>query len=1259
MDDQGIPPDIDADALNGLFAEHMRWAFLQFSLRDLAEALPDLVDEISRFEPTRTVALLAGLLTEPDYQSTTLRVELLIGLALTYACGTEQPDWDDAVRWFSVIGDSPASSGEDPSEDVFVTLVANNCEDFLVLEGLWESAGFYTQCVLELVQQMPGTALYEELRTEVRALLVVSDIVCKRAGLTRYQTGSDLARAELDPRTLPPLHQLQQRVSITFDDLASRGVSIEHLQAFVFSMMQRETLADQELGLSDLDRRPLMQSKEGIIVVLPTAVSTAMRDHVIEFIVGSRQTGNFDSNYSRLLGIRIEETRLFGSESGCKLRWQLAGPDRISSAIFPFDHGYHIVLHFLLPSISVHVDGRFKHPIQASEVLVQALDYAIGSTTEQVEGTDDFRAGLHIIVLCGWGKGMGFSMPRNERPCWQYESIALPDLIRLSNIDSMSVARFWRLQDAVTGLRDAGVELSNINGVLNLIGWVEYNNGHLVPHADIGDGRYSPDRPLVIHPPLNLLRDVRAKVDQTTDVHIGTDVHGKAHRLQRVETLALFPNASDRRVYACVDCVTKGKLIATVEGSPTVWVRIEAPNLTSRDQIFQLWTMLGSWCGRIVNALEMSRPWAESVELTFRFEDTQEEVDDIKSVPPANPNALILYERTARSSATLHIGTGFMHAFRIPSNVAEHALVKAALRSILTIRGVSNPNDVIAELVPAIVPNDTGRHFHVMHAHEFTDFIRFSLPSEALSIDDIDSARLRLGLGWSVHDGANDIEGVGACCSLLNRLVDKRVESVLAKLRELDRASLIRRLLVNHEAGNATEIHWKRTSAAVLGLHGDSEATRASVVEHLSRAAGAQVTSRVLIEMALCSAPAQQGRSPANIEIEFLLAEVALIIHLGGLSDGIHYGALEPHLRVSPLGDILLEDSFGREVVEPILSAAIGNGYVRSAQNLRRYYSKPQAIESTNHLFESAFIDAWDAEMGFTIDDGRRMLDALENKAIYQRKPVMTLRRSQLVALLASSSNVGTSESFVDRFTLMPRDNWNLPPDGFKKQEVYPWRFGRRLSVVTRPLLQIDSTDDPLYMVSPTLVRSGFHYLLRGAHAGTLNQEFFNSKAMRDTWWGKAHEGHTFNAEVAQRLREAGWNANENIELPAILQRKLDRDYGDVDVLAWRDGDERVLVIECKDLTLRRNYSEIAALLSDYRGELKGGKPDKLLLHLNRVEYLQQDSLALGRHTGIASPKIQSCLVVSGLVPMQLVTVPALQETFVGDVNALLAKIDE
>lgn len=1256
MNEQGTPPGIDMDALEALFAEQMRWSTLQMPLHALAEAVPELLDDLSRFDARSSVALLAGLLTEPTYQSTTLRIELLISFAVVSARGAARPKLEDAARWFASIGDSRVTSGEDPAEDVFVSLVATSREDFRLLEGLWECVGFYTQRMLDIVEQMPSTGIYGALRGEVRALLVVSDLVCQKAELTRYQTGADQVRAELDRSALPPADELQQRVTLSRDELASRGVAPEHLRAFILPLDQGDRLRGQEPGLSDLDRRPFLETEDGIVVALPTAISTTLRDHVIDFVMATRQIDRFNAHYAHSLSLQVADTRLFGSQSGCMVHWHRAGSDQFASTIFPFDQGYFIVLHFVLPSIDIHVQGRFKHISRASDELIEALEHAITATTEQVESTEDFRAGLHLIVLCGWGKGLVLPSLRPKDSHWRRESVSVADLIRLSSIDLMSVERFWRLEAAVLGLREAGVEIFNVNGVLNLMGWVELNNGHLVPHADLGDGRISPDRPLVINPPLNLLRDIRAKADHATDFHVGVDVRGEPHRLQRVNTSPYFPNPSDKRVYACLDCTTRSELVAVCEGRPTIWVRIETPHLTSRDLHYRLWEMVGSWVGRIVNTLEESGARSQILELLFLFEDTQNAVDHLDAASPEDPGALIRYEATADASAILHIGPGFMHAFRVPSNVAERALVEAVLRAIDALTGRTASEDVIAEILRIVVSNDTGRLFHVMHAHEFTDFIRSQIPSKPLGIDDIDSARLRLGLGWSVHDGDNDIEGADACRTLLNQLVDARVEDVLTRVAEFDRAVLIQHLLINHEVGHAAELNWKRTSAAVLGLHGDTPATRSTVVEQLSRAAGAQITSRVLIEMALCAAPAKGGRSPAKLEIEFLLAEVALLIRLGGLSDGIYYGALEPRLRISPLGDILVKDAFGSDVVEPMLSTAMGDRYVGSAPAHRRYYAAPQTLDSADHLFEPAFTAAWIAEMGFSIDDGRRMLDLLENRAIHQKAPIMEMSRSELLELLACAVDVEKAERFVERFSLAPRAKWDTPPEGFKVREILPWRFGRRLSVVARPLLQVDSVDDPTYMVSPTLVRNGFFYVLNGANSGTLDQEFFTSPEMRDAWWGQANEGHTFNAEVAERLRAAGWHAVENVQLSAVLQCKLERDYGDIDVLAWQDGTNQVLVIECKDLSFRRNYSEIAALLSDYRGELKNGKPDKLRRHLNRVDRLQQDMSALGRHTGVSSPRIESCLVVGGLVPMQFATVPALQETFVGDVDALLAK---
>lgn len=262
--------------------------------------------------------------------------------------------------------------------------------------------------------------------------------------------------------------------------------------------------------------------------------------------------------------------------------------------------------------------------------------------------------------------------------------------------------------------------------------------------------------------------------------------------------------------------------------------------------------------------------------------------------------------------------------------------------------------------------------------------------------------------------------------------------------------------------------------------------------------------------------------------------------------------------------------------------------------------------------------------------------------------------RSYLSLVCSDKVHEDTARRFLDQFSLSPRPRWDKPPKGFNGKDIYSWRFGRRLSFVTRPILKVDNSNDPLLFIAPDALRKGFVYVVDGAYHGRFEQTFFHTKEMRDTWWGKAREGHTFNIEVAKALSTAGWQVRENIGLPELLNRKIERDFGDVDVLAWRTDSKEVLIIECKDLSLARNYSEIAALLSDYQGLEVEGEADKLRKHLNRVAILKDNIGQLQRYTGIQEPLIISCLVCSGVVPMQYAKIDALSNTRVGGILDIL-----
>jgi hypothetical protein len=56
--------------------------------------------------------------------------------------------------------------------------------------------------------------------------------------------------------------------------------------------------------------------------------------------------------------------------------------------------------------------------------------------------------------------------------------------------------------------------------------------------------------------------------------------------------------------------------------------------------------------------------------------------------------------------------------------------------------------------------------------------------------------------------------------------------------------------------------------------------------------------------------------------------------------------------------------------------------------------------------------------------------------------------------------------------------------------------------------------------------------------------------------------GAAFGEEVAQAFRDWGWQAAPELKLTKLLRQGFERDYGDVDVLAWQPAGGRLLVIE-------------------------------------------------------------------------------------------------
>lgn len=1244
--------------LSARMAESERWAKLEISLDEATEANRNLCADLSRFSRLQAVALLGSLLTLPEYQSNCIRLELLVALAVMHCHGQKTPNLNDVGRWYLEIGKSPCVSGEDPAEDVFVTLIQTEEADYRILEGIWESAGFYTQRVVNVIATMPQEGNFANLKSTVRAMLVVSEMICERAGLRRYQEGFDVRRATIATTKIGRRDALIERTSIRYQDLEARGVLKEDLAPFFLPKQAVAGLGRQQVALSEIDRHPFIDAGDRLIVALPTAITTALREFAIWTVHEMGATDRFDLVLSAEFAEVLRNTPLFGDLKRAPVAWGKSGDDRLASFSVGIDRGYVIAFHIFLPSIARHDGGGFKSVIELSHDLQVSIHKSMRGAEKSHEADPDFRRGIHVVVGCGWGKGYGASFSSDGSKKWKFESLSAADLVRLSGLDEMNVRRFWRYEEGLNAVSANGVNIVNINGVLNLFGWMRRNHGHFVPHDDLPPGRISPDRPIHINPPLNLLRDLRVEVDQSHDRHSAWDQRGDWHDVQRIQPYPTFPRESMSRLYACMHCAGNGRLVALYERRFKIWLEIDTPNFTSSETHFRLWEMTTEWLHRIGSVLDDRLEGGGHFSLRILFEDDEAALEAIEAEIPASPIDHCSVEILDGGKAALvRLASGFVNAFREPKNTAESAIVEIMLRGLFMLMSVENSETLGRSFKSLVVPNDAARSFRMFHAHELMDYIRDELPGELITINPIDDAISRLGLGWRLHEGENDVlEGKDDCTSLLNMAVDALVADILGILGHFDRDTVVDRLLLNCLEATRNEQRWKKTSAAILGLHGHADQVVNKIVSELSRFSGASICSRVLIEMALCACPLKGGVVPAEMELGDLIAKISLLIRMGGLSDGVYFNALIPRLRISPLGDILFQDDFGNEVVEPTLNQAMGEAFVSSASGQKKYYLPPEGLESTREYFGEPFWEAWLAETGVDIDQTRQILDAVEGKAIQKRVPILKLRRSEFLLMFEGVFGKEKLTRFIGQYELGPRPHWDKPPPGFKLQEIFPWRFGRRLSLVARPIIRMDDSDDPLLVIAPSMLRRGVLYVLGSAYQGTLDQSFFVSDSMRKEWRGRAGEGHTFNHKATEEFEESGWTVREGIGLPEILRRGLDRDFGDIDILAWKPGSNVICIGECKDLSVARNYSEIAALLSDYQGKMKKGKPDKLLRHLERVRMLQENLPELTRFTGIEAPTIVSALFVSGVVPMQYAKIDALRDTYVGGVPKFLGQ---
>jgi hypothetical protein len=1221
------------------------FAFGAVPLGAIAAQHGDLLKEIESYDPLRLAACFGGLLTEPQLQSNCARLEILVHLCLSYARGTRKPTDAIVSRLFDALGDGMAGRIEDPAEDLFVSLIVSPRGNFRMLEGIWESAGYHTQRFIDALELIPAEVSWAgELRDHVHELLKLSDLVCARARLTRYQPGNTTPVDAIPRKVISRLSALRRNIRFTRAELVENGISVDSLAAFGFNPANRTDLRSQGLGHSPLERDPILYRNDEFYLLLPTAVSSALRRFVLEYMNTPKLRELFATTLAYDLAKKVSDTRLLGDRTGAPLDFKRTENALVGAVMTTADRGRFINVVFYADTIEdFEQDGGLVglYPNKSREGLQKEIQKCVDYASKTARETVGFREGVTLVVGCGVRRAMADLRPERIPENWRVEGIGARDFFTLCHTPGFKPLSLFRLLEGQDRVEEAGVSLINVNGLLNLVGWARNLGGNLVPHDSLPPEFGAGGGPAMLLMEQNALLSVRAEVAKNRDTHAILSIDNQWVPVVK-DVKSLFKEDDSFPFYVGV---SDSWPIGVYESERrSWWIRLKVPDQAPVDWEYQRYEMLRTWLCRTAPVLDESFPDLPDgpvlINATFAGDVRDRKPDRDFEFLTVKQTLPFIEVSVAGATISLTAQAGFELAIFNPVNVAERALVTRLVEGAAHLAGTTLNETSREEIVDRIVTGPQARQSHAFNAREFRDFVKESVWNAPVKVDDDDIALVKLGLGWRTRNRAegSEITGREACTAYLNRVVRGIEDEICADLRQFDRRSVLMFALLNHETAQSERENWRRTAPAILALRKDTAAALDTISDHDSDMNAIFKATRLMIEFAICECPLEGGIKPGHLDMSRVMAKILMTTTLGDWSDSIHWKAMEPTLRITGLGDIQANQTFNEQVVYPYARVASDLVVEENTKNYAKFMEEAPVTATADAKIPAEFASAFEEQFGFEIDVVRKFVDALEDVAIKKKRAVLAVKRSEILTLLSDKFPDSTAAlKIIELFSFRPRPSWRTVPEGFTDKDLFPWRFRRRLSMLRRPLVQVDESDDPVLLIAPGIVHDAFAYMFRNFYTGDFPRWQMTPKMARWAGAERNRMGRKFGEEVAARLKELGWETEVEVSVKKMLGR-LGKDYGDIDVLAWRmDGQPRVLLIECKDVQHKKTQGEVAEQLLDFRGELTpDGKRDHLLRHLDRIQIISEHVPEVMKYLKLETPpKLEGHLVFKNPVPMK------------------------
>jgi hypothetical protein len=629
--------------------------------------------------------------------------------------------------------------------------------------------------------------------------------------------------------------------------------------------------------------------------------------------------------------------------------------------------------------------------------------------------------GLTIVVVGGLGRAFVCGVP--ELPAsWYATSFRLPDLLAIGRVRHIDLLEIWKLHRRRHELKKRGVQILEFNGELNLLGFYRQQGERLVP-------REAPAQGAMIGVDTNFLADVRRDLRSRYNLHAIERKNPPTWIPVRRENVdPFFKEVLASRVYVDEEDMRHGQLRGAVETDERAWwissLQRHQTRL-GRSIQYRIWDAGLSWLQRIApNADAFVQKISGAIEIFFEFQEldswTSYKLDELPS--PAGELTVGINRRTDCIRITIPLS--FFRHFAVPANVADRKMVRAIFIGIGALAWAQLGGTKLDTLVEQVVTNSEARFFHLVYAQDYRQNVGSSDPPKPYFIADGELNFLCIGLSQRLLKASPPtINGQAPSNKFLHDVVDdcwKRIDNLLVAL---DRSSVIALALHNVEAIELDKAQWRLTASALLAVHQDRDDVVIAANRRENDRSAAELASRVLAEMAVCSCPTSNGRTIGKADFHELLALVELLLLSAHASDAIQCTLTPPNITIFPNGEFFVDNSYQQEVIVPYVREHFSEQFAASASAYTEYFDDPRdAPKPSPSDFPSGFIEAFQAEFGLTPDELTMAYHAIADEAMPEQKLVVTRTEARLREILEPVfQHQSGVDAFIDNFALSHR----------------------------------------------------------------------------------------------------------------------------------------------------------------------------------------------------------------------------------------------